>query len=275
MRGRFNSSITRVRPFFQALFRRDPTGESWLGALLAACPNVENLPESVRGNPGKIVDALVLTRRFKDRLQGSIDLERAFERRVAPPTAFLRYLIESPASLRWPLEKGTEKTFGDPTQGLRTHLIKGSAAERVEARIQALAELQRQGNAGSDHSWWAFEGFTDVDCYLETEKLLIFIEGKRTEALSESTHWFRGRNQLVRNLEVIGELAAGRPCGVILVGEDALDPPDAAAFDTGLPHLTIEEREQVRGRFLGATTWRAACHATGVSFDSLPVQREA
>jgi hypothetical protein len=31
-RGRLNSSITRVRPFFEALLARDPAGETWLSA---------------------------------------------------------------------------------------------------------------------------------------------------------------------------------------------------------------------------------------------------
>ena len=33
--GKYNSSMTRVRPVFNALYDRDPTGRSWLPFLLA------------------------------------------------------------------------------------------------------------------------------------------------------------------------------------------------------------------------------------------------
>jgi hypothetical protein len=39
-------------------------------------------------------------------------------------------------------------------------------------------------------------GHTEVDCWLETERLLLFVEGKRSESLSASTHWYPKRNQL-------------------------------------------------------------------------------
>jgi hypothetical protein len=63
------------------------------------------------------------------------------------------------------------------------------------------------------------ERFTSVDCLLETKSLLLLIEGKRTEAVSDSTDWFPGRNQVIWNLEVAQALAAGRNFAVLICAE--------------------------------------------------------
>ena len=68
----------------------------------------------------------------------------------------------------------------------------------------------------------AFEGFTEVDCCIVTDRLVLLIERKRTEGLSESTAWYRGRNQLHRNLEAARELAGGREYAVIVIGEEPI-----------------------------------------------------
>jgi hypothetical protein len=59
-----------------------------------------------------------------------------------------------------------------------------------------------------------------VDCCLEADKIVLLIEGKRTESLSESTAWYSGRNQLHRTLEAARDLAAGREFGVLVIGEE-------------------------------------------------------
>jgi hypothetical protein len=85
---------------------------------------------------------------------------------------------------------------------------------------ERLAELALKGGTGSKRKWWAFEGFTEVDCVLETDRLLLFIEGKRTEALASSTDWYPERSQLVRNLEAVREVAKGRTAAVLLVTQE-------------------------------------------------------
>ena len=37
--------------------------------------------------------------------------------------------------------------------------------------------LNRNGPEKSAGQWWAFEGFTEVDCCLQTDKLVLLIEG--------------------------------------------------------------------------------------------------
>jgi hypothetical protein len=127
--------------------------------------------------------------------------------------------------------------------------------------------------ARSRRKWWAFEGFTEVDCYLETDKLVLFIEGKRDEALAGSTQWYPGRNQLVRNLEAIEAIARGRACGVLLVSERPIVEPSHEMLARSLPHLSELQRLAVRRRYLGQTSWRALCEALHVPFASLPDDR--
>ena len=119
--------------------------------------------------------------------------------------------------------------------------------------------------------WWAFEGFTQVDCCLETDNLLLFIEGKRKESLSSATMWFKQRSQLIRNLEVCLEAANGKYCGVLLIVEDGDDPFSEALLRKSLPHLVRDEEVgRVESVYMGCTTWREVCAATGVRFDDLP-----
>ena len=66
----------------------------------------------------------------------------------------------------------------------------------------------------------AFEGFSHIDCCLITENLVLFVEGKRTEAVSSSTRWFTQRSQLWRNVEAAKEFAARKEFAVVLAVED-------------------------------------------------------
>lgn len=273
IRGRYNSSLTRVRPFFQQLLSRDPSGE-WLGQLIDSAPRGERLRKLLPGHPAGLLAELVQRRRYQDPVAGPVELEKAFEHRVAPPVAFLRYLLESPERLTWPVARGVRQVFGEETQRLREALVDGVGEVRSAARTQGRNELEARGPAGSGQQWWAFEGFTHVDCYLETTEFVLFLEGKRTELLSESTAWFAGRNQLVRNLEALGDEAGGRPCGLLLVTEEPMEEPTDLAYETGLPHLSPAERSEVGRRYLGQTTWQALCANLNVPFASLPGERQ-
>jgi hypothetical protein len=141
---------------------------------------------------------------------------------------------------------------------LRSALLDGPQAERDEAIRVALDHLERFGTRGSraEPAWWLFEGYTKVDCCLATGRLVLFIEGKRTEAL-------------VRNLEAIGEVANGRACGVLLIGEELIPELDDKIYEESLPHLTDGERLAVRRRYLGQTTWSLVCDPVGIPLHEL------
>lgn len=271
-RGRLNSSITRVRPFFSELFARDASGKTWLPKLLAAAPRASVIDGDVRQRPGLLLPELAERRDYRDRVLGrTIPLPRCFEHPAPPSQAFLRWLIEHPDRLRWPERPpGVPVRYGDETQRLREALLYGPAAERDAVQAHALAELSRYGPVGSRRRWWTFEGYTEVDCWLETERLLLLVEGKRTEPLSPSTDWYPERNQLVRNLEVAGELASNRAAAVLLVSEQPVAELTDEAIVASTPHLDDNARAAVAQRYLGQTTWRELCDRVGVDFDRLP-----
>jgi hypothetical protein len=69
------------------------------------------------------------------------------------------------------------------------------------------------------------------------------------------------RNQLIRNLEVVGQEAPERPCFVLLAVENEIDfageeiGPRNAALRAAAPHLDDDAYQQLWGRYLGQLTW--------------------
>jgi hypothetical protein len=127
------------------------------------------------------------------------------------------------------------RVFGENTETLRRALRSGDMA----THDLAVSALEAQGAKGSRRKWWAFEGFTSVDCVLETDRLLVFIEGKRTEKISAATDWYP-RNQIVRNLEVASCVAHETDkdiFGVIPCTEAPVIVPEHVFCDR-LPHLS-------------------------------------
>jgi hypothetical protein len=75
------------------------------------------------------------------------------------------------------------------------------------------------------------EGPTHVDCYVETKRLRVYIEGKRTEELSRGVAWYPKGSQLFRNPESAKHHAAEVPFLQLLIGErpPGVDLESAAA----------------------------------------------
>jgi hypothetical protein len=261
-----NSSLTRVRPFFKKLIKRDPTGQSWLPAVLALAPNRYSFKfEELLTNPGPLE---------------TIDLDR--ECRLKPPAAFLRWLIEHPEQMSWP-KKGKER-FSLRIQDWREKLMgitnwveeneeqiaEKRSRNRKAAKQKALTKLAKHGAAGSRRQWWAFEGWTSVDCLLPARNIRIYVEGKRTDVLAPSTNWYPSRNQLARNLESARDDAHGTPFACLVIAEQQLPANMDAVIASGLPHLAQPERQDLTRHFLGSITWRQAAEVTGIDYDDLP-----
>lgn len=265
-----NSSITRVRPVFRQLLGKDPTGTSWLPQILRLS-KPRAVSAAMLAAPGTVKPAVAEKRPYSDPVLGAIELERCFEFSVAPGKSFLRWLLEHPDRLTWPVSGGGRESYGATTQARREALsgLNGDSAKN-EAQASALRALDLNGPEKSSRKWWAFEGFTEVDCYLQTDKIVLLIEGKRTESLSESTAWYSGRNQLHRNLEAARDVAAGREFGVFVIGEQEIPETALGRPEVGLPHLTAAERAELMSRYLGSLTWSQVCQATGVDHNSLP-----
>jgi hypothetical protein len=265
-----------VRPVFQKLLKRDPTGTEWLPNIfkIATC-NREHASSVVR-QVGPLKPCTVF-RRYEDRVLKafygieSIDLEQCFEYPLPPPKAFLTWLILNPEKMTWPKKNGKPCKYGLTTQRRREELF-GYHGSRKQKTMQerALAELNTSGVLRSSRQWWAFEGFSQADCFLETDQLLVLIEGKRTEGLAPSTHWYPHRNQLIRNLEVAQALASGKEFALLLLAEQQLELDLRELVDSGLPHMQPIERMELMNHFLGCIDWKVVCEATGILYDDLP-----
>jgi hypothetical protein len=252
--GQFDSSLTRVQPVFDQLWEGDPSGATWLPALLRATAHADRVPGPLLADPG------------------TLTAKPEFEHRIAPPDAFLAWLLRHPHQLTWPSGRDGRLRYGDAAQRFRERLIDGvGTPDGKKAQAEGLSKLQARGGVGSSHAAWAFEGFTHVDAYLETDELVLLVEGKRTEALSPSTHWYPDRSQLARNLEAAGAAAGADRHGYVLLAlENPIPDPDGDMLRTSLPHLSAAEQDEVLGRFLGQATWKSICKATGIDYASLP-----
>lgn len=272
---KWDSSITRVRPLFQALIGRDPSGASWLPGLLRLATENRPYASGLASNLGSLLPEVVQTIPYSDRVlscygRDEIQLEACFEQSLPPPEGFLRWLIENPDQMTWPQDGKKKRRFGANTQEWREKLLGKSETEVSAAQQAARRELARCGAARSRRKWWAFEGYTSLDCCLETDRLVLAIEGKRTDVLSRSIDWYSHRNQLVRNLEVTQQAAQGKDFALIVIAEEEMEPATDAMFEMGLPHLGQDNREGLRRHYLGCALWRDVCQATGIPYNSLP-----
>jgi len=262
MERRFDTSITRIRPFFQPLLQRDPRGESWLPELLLLGHAQPRYARELVKNCGPLLDWVSRPRMRPDRSLRQfgipvVALEECFERRLPPPLEFLRWLIENTARLTWP----REEFAASPARLKREELLGHHGPQRAAAaKEQALAELDKVGAAGSGGKWWAFEGCTIADCLLETPTLLLLIEGKRAEPLSSATRWFPQRHQMLRNLEVLAAEAnrQNKEYAVMLMAEEFITGVTLEGMEASLPHLREEERFELTRHYLGCVTWSEA-----------------
>lgn len=254
--GQKNSSITRVWPVFDFLLEKDDTGRSWLPQLLQLSGS--GFPNS---SPGPLLRCVAqrqrelpaaIRRELKPEAIRRIGrIRNAFEKDIPPAEGFLRWLIEHPKCLKWPDGPAGPLTYGEGTQQRRERLMHGD----LSAKQEALAELDIHGSVGSRRRWWAFEGYTSVDCWLETESFMLLIEGKRTEQIAPSTSWFPKRNQIVRNVEVAAALAGDKDFAVMLCAETQ-SPLPQSCWDDSLPHLGRDQRRKLQSHYLGCVLWK-------------------
>lgn len=260
--GDFNSSVTRVWPAFDFLFNKDSTGATWLQPLLELCSIRDAAARISSTQTGALRPHLA---RFEQALPRNMHkvlgpegteklgcIRNAFEQDLPPSPDFLRWLLQHPQNIQWP--KGSDskdRKFGEGTQQKRKRLLAGDA----DTRSEALRELDQSGAEGSRRKWWAFEGFTSADCLLETDRLVVIIEGKRTEPVSAATDWFPQRNQIIRNLECARNLASRKKNYAVLICAEQPVPIPGAAWSASLPHMSETERAELRAHFLGFVLW--------------------
>ncbi len=243
--GQYDSSRTRVVPIFTRLYCTDPTGRTWLQPLV-------ELPT----HPGRLRATV-----------GSSPLSEALwwphEKRLSPPDNLLGWLIKN---VKVPTVN--EAWGGGEVRGKREALVRGDPAVIDEA-------LKRLEKVREERDWAILEGPSQPDVFLETDEVVVVIEGKRTESgPTTTTTWMPVRHQMLRHLDGAWEIKGGRAVyGFFIVEEDSGRPGGilSAWKDFGkatvspetlaqsLPHRTPEEQGRIAEAFLGVTTWQAVC----------------
>jgi hypothetical protein len=154
--GRYDSSKTRVRPVFDALWNQ---GRDWLPKLLV-------LPKG--GCPDANVGAGNLAL-----IEGHWEPN---ERCLNPPVSLLSWLVRNAGRLKktsFEIEVRQRLAEGDPP-----------------AVTEALHLLRTDGGT---RGWHVFEGPTCPDAYLVAHDALVVVEGKRTEPTTTTdTTWLTG-----------------------------------------------------------------------------------
>ena len=247
--GKFDSSLTRVQPVFEALYLRDASGEAWLRPLLEMARHTAGpAPMAIPADVGQLV------------------APPQFEFAADPPRSLLEWLIRNPGHLDRPSEADWRK-WSRRTQTKRDALLSGDAAVQAEALAQLESSFRLPRRA-----WWRFEGITRVDCALLTPSAVVFVEGKRTEmGPSKGVTWCPHRNQVLRVLDRAAAFAqqTGRPhFFVVLVVEKDLVEREAErqreiesvvspeTIRRSLPHLADKEQTELMSYYLGVTTWQ-------------------
>ncbi len=199
------------------------------------------------------------------------------EKKLYPPIALLSWLI------RHPRKPNSGRLSSDPHKaGKRRLWIEGSH----EMILEGLRLLR---NNPTGEGWHIFEGQTQPDVFIETDDLIVVIEGKRTERTPTTmTKWMGVRNQMLRHLDCAWEIRGSKHLvgffiveGTGVSGEipapwrDCVaETLDSAVIASSLPHRGPEEQLGIASCFLGTTTWQRVCMEFGIDWNVLPDEIE-
>ena len=192
------------------------------------------------------------------------------ERPLSPPLGLLEWLIENVT-----IEAVAKSATSEESRRRRLAL----ARRDPDVVHEALTRL-RAGEKGK--RWFVLEGESYPDAYIETDSIVLVVEGKRTERSTTSkTTFMEKRSQLIRHTDAAWEVAGGRRVlGLLLVEGERPDPMQvpgrwSLASDEqlrpdllvpSLPHRTTEERDIIAGGILGAATWQRVCQEFSIEW---------
>ena len=248
--GRFDSSKTRVRPVFDALWVR---GRDWLPGLLS-------LPTGGCSDARIAPSDLTLLEGHWEPNESSLD----------PPVALLSWLIRN---------LGTIATA--PIQNeMRQRLAAGDSTTVQDA-------LRRLRSEPTPRAWYVFEGPTCPDVYLVAQDALVVIEGKRTEPTTTTdTTWLKGRHQIWRHLDAAWEIRGRRSVYGFFIVESETNSADGCVPEhwrsasaacltpevmrSSFPHRSEQEAQAISRCYLGVTTWRQVCERFRIDWCTLP-----
>ncbi len=245
-----DAAVTEVRPL-EALIgpamRWDPSGRSWLPALLEATPHARERLGELTEHPGSISMTLSV-RAVSGRLG-------CFEYPAAPPRELLAWFIDHPEALT----EHADEAAAAETRRLRGCLF---ADDPPGSRVRAQERAREQLPVGSPFgtAWWRFEDAATPECVLMTDRLVLTVQSDGTDPLAPATPWYPARTRLVRDLEAARGLAAGRRHASLLIaaGPHLRDAGFARLLKDGTPHLGEQVRRELGDAFLGCVAWSAA-----------------
>ena len=258
--GPYSSSKTRVAPLFDSLLQRDASGSTWLDSLLSLGSRNDGNAILPRGQ------RLVPEHR-----------RRWGEDEVAFP---------APLSLLEHLVQHIDTELVEASRDVGDARARRLALARRDPAIVAEA-LQRLRAGERGRYWFVLEGESRPDALLETENLVLCVEGKRTElGCTTHTSWMRRRSQLVRHMDAAVEhYPTKKILGLLIVegagGQHATEPSahwiaecaaqyESSMISDSLPHRSEDVRRRIAAGILGVTTWQAVCAATNIDWASLP-----
>ena len=179
----------------------------------------------------------------------------------------LEWLVQNVSS-----EAVTNRGSKCETQRKRQALADGDS-ETLNEALCRLRQLQVGKPVGKE--WFILEGNSSPDAFIETNTLILVVEGKHTENyLTLDTKWMKHRPQLIRYMDAATDIAQGRSVfGLLLVEGNPDDPlsvpekwklgleqhiqPDRLA--QSLPHRSLRTRQNIASGILGAATWQRVC----------------
>ncbi|HXG90310.1 MAG TPA: hypothetical protein VNJ02_18440 [Vicinamibacterales bacterium] len=256
-----NSHLQQV---INELLDRSPDGQRWLGQLwdLARVTRPESLATP------RDIGRLEAAETPRDR---AARVGRVFDRSVAPPLAFLRWLLANPdrMQVRDPMNFGAKS---DSSREWRSKLFSQDPILMDEATQEAERQLAKRAAQRGRQKWWLFEGFARVDCCLVTDRCVIVIDAKPAEAGSPSSVWYEGRTQLWRHVEAAKDVAGDKQFAVIVVVETEQEGVAALATagDTlaaSYPHLDVDQQNELSRHLLGFVTLPQLAAQFGLTVD--------
>jgi hypothetical protein len=178
--GELDSSRTRVAPIFTSLWALQGRRPSWLADLL-------ELPEIDGEHPGAQLPPPGAVRRYG---WGRAEEGCPGELALPAPPALLRWLVLHLDPSRIPTVR---PAIDEPREAL--------AAGDHNRCMEALRHLD-EGTQPAEGAWHILEGPTFPDVYLETDDLVVVVEGKRTErGPTRDTTFMPVRDQLLRHMD--------------------------------------------------------------------------
>lgn len=230
--GDKNSSKTRVAPAFSALIKNNLVKE-FFGFINGIQEDEKKIPiENVDWDLSR------MEIRYAD---GGRNTEKA----LPPPRDLLYWMVLNAGVSNIVKPKADEKI------DKRCRLFKGDENVRQEA-LHMLSTGIRKGRG----TWPVLEGDSYPDAFIETNKFVLVVEGKRTESgATRHTTYLDGCDQLLRHMDCAYELVHDKPVYGISICE--LEQEQFGAYsDVVLPHRTMATRKSLRKGYLKGITWR-------------------